>query len=117
MASNRYKLKRFIPKVNFRKGDKVYVIAGAYKDMSKVREILQVFPSKNRAIVEDVNMAKKHMKPTNENPGGIVEIPATIHLSNLMMVDPKTGEPTRVGRRIVDGKSERYSKKSGETIK
>ena len=107
--------KRFAPKVHIKKGDKVVVIAGAYKDRTRVREVLEVIPSKNRAIVEDVNIVKKHTKPTQESAGGIQEVPAPIHLSNLMLVDPKTGEPTRVGRkRDNDGKLVRYSKKSGE---
>lgn len=110
--------KRFAPKLRIKKGDKVVVIAGAYKDRSKVREVLEVFPEKNRAIVEDVRMVKKHMKPTQDNPGGIRDMPAPIHLSNLMLVDPKSGEPTRVGvKRDEEGKMIRYSKKSGEIIK
>lgn len=107
--------KRFAPKVHIKKGDKVVVIAGAYKDRTRVREVLEVIPSKNRAIVEDVNIVKKHTKPTQESAGGIQEVPAPIHLSNLMLVDPKTGAPTRIGRkRDNDGKLVRYSKKSGE---
>lgn len=109
--------KRFNPKLKIKKGDKVVVIAGAYKDLDKVHEVLEVFPEKNRAIVDEVNMVKKHTKPSQDNPGGINEVPAPIHLSNLMLVDPKTGEPTRVGRKEVDGKIVRYSKKSGEIIK
>ena len=108
--------KRFAPKVKIKKGDRVVVIAGAYKDRSKVREVLEVIPSKNRAVVEDVNVAKKHMKPTQDNPGGIVDLATSIHISNLMLVDPQSNEPTRVGRKEVDGKLVRYSKKSGETI-
>ena len=106
---------RFAPKLNIKKGDNVVVIAGA--DKGKRGEVLKMLPLKNRAIVEGVNVAKKHMKPTQDNPGGINEIALSIHLSNLMLVDPKTGEPTRVGRKNIDGKSQRYSKKSGEIIK
>ncbi len=110
--------KRFTPKLKIQKGDKVVVIAGAYRDKDRAREVLEVFPEKNRAIVEDVNIVKRHTKPTQDNPGGIIEKPAPINISNLMLVDPKTGEPTRVGRRVnSEGKLERYSKKSGETIK
>ena len=107
--------KVFTGKLKVKKGDKVKVIAGAYKGTEG--QILEVFPSKNRAIVDGVNIRKKHTKPMNNNPGGIVEINAPIHISNLMLVDPKSGEPTRVGRKLVDGKLERYSKKSGEIIK
>ena len=98
-----------------RKGDLVMVVAGA--DKGKQGNVVEVFHDKNRVIVEDVNIVKKHRKPTQSTPGGIVEIPAPIHVSNVMLIDPKSGEPTRVGRRIEDGKSVRYSKKSGEIIK
>lgn len=109
--------KRFTPKLKVKKGDKVVVIAGAYKDRSKVVEVLEILPDTNRAIVEEVNIRKKHQKPTQDNPGGIIDLAAPIHLSNLMVVDPKTGEPTRVGRKADDnGKLKRYSKKSGEII-
>ena len=110
--------KRFAPKLHIKKGDKVVVIAGAYKDRTKAREVLEVFPEKRRAIVDEVNMVKKHTKPTQDNPGGIQEVPAPIHISNLMVVDPKTGEPTRIGRKEdQEGNLVRYSKKSGEIIK
>ncbi|GJM32747.1 MAG: 50S ribosomal protein L24 [Saprospiraceae bacterium] len=117
MAKKANNQKRFSPKLKIKKGDKVVVTAGAFTDRTKVREVLEVFPDKNRAIVDEVNIVKKHTKPSQDNPGGINEVPAPIHLSNLMLVDPKTGEPTRVGRKLVDGKIERYSKKSGEIIK
>jgi len=107
--------KRFAPKLKIKKGDKVAVIAGAYKGAEG--EVLEVIPAKNRAVVEAVNMVKKHSKPTGENPGGINEIALPIDISNLAFVDPKSGDTTRVGYRIEDGKSVRYSKKSGETIK
>jgi large subunit ribosomal protein L24 len=102
-------------KLHIKKGDKVVVIAGASKGASG--SVLQVFPEKNRAIVEGVNIRKKHTKPTNDNPGGINEIAAPIHVSNLMLVDPKSGVGTRVGRREEGDKIVRYSKKTGETIK
>ena len=105
---------RFSPKLHIKKGDRVLVIAGSYKGTQG--EVLEVFPEKNRAVVDNVNMVKKHTKAANNNPGGINEVPAPIHLSNLMVVDPKTGKPTRVGRKVVDGKNVRYSKKSGEII-
>ncbi|MEK7257543.1 MAG: 50S ribosomal protein L24 [Bacteroidota bacterium] len=99
--------------MHVKKGDRVMVTAGNYK--GETGEVLEVFPEKNRAIVDNVNMRKKHRKPTQKDPkGGITEIAAPIHLSNLMLLDPKTGEPTRIGRKIVDGKSVRYAKKSGE---
>jgi large subunit ribosomal protein L24 len=116
MANNKANQKRFAPKFHIKKGDKVMVISGASKG-NTAREVMEVFPKKYRAIVDGVNMAKKHMKPTQDNPGGIQEIPMPIHLSNLMLVDPKTGDATRIGRKEVDGKLVRYSKKSGEIIK
>lgn len=110
------KKNRFEPKPKFKKGDKVVVIAGAYRNREKVRDVLEVLPERNRVIVEDVNIVKKHVKPTNDSAGGIQEKAAAIHMSNIMLVDPKTGEPTRVGRKIVDGKVVRFAKKSGEII-
>lgn len=103
---------RFAPKFHIKKGDKVRVISGNHK--GETGEVLEMFPDKSRAIVDNVNMVKKHRKPTQNNPGGIVDIAASIHISNLMLIDPKTGEPTRIGRKEVDGKSVRYAKKSGE---
>ncbi len=108
-------MKRFAPKLHIKKGDKVKVISGSAK--GSVGEVKEIFQTKQRAIVEGVNMVKKHTKPVNDNPGGIVEMEAAIHISNLMLIDPKSGEPTKIGRKVVDGKSVRYSKKSGEIIK
>jgi large subunit ribosomal protein L24 len=107
--------KRFAPKLHIRKGDTVVVLAG--DDKGKKGEVLQVFPAANRAIVEGVNIVKKHIKATQEQEGGIQEMPASIHLSNLAVADPKTGEATRIGRRIENGKSVRYSKKTNNIIK
>jgi large subunit ribosomal protein L24 len=111
MANNKSKNQ----KLHIKKGDKVIVIAGANR--GKTGDVLQMFPLKNRAIVEGVNIVKKHTKPSNDNPGGINEVAAPVHISNLMLVDPKSGKPTRIGRKEVDGKLVRYSKKSGEIIK
>ena len=102
-------------KIHIKKGDRVLVIAG--KDKGKEGEVKQVIPKKYRAIVDGVNQARKHMKPDHDNPGGIHDIEMPIHISNLMLIDPKTGNATRVGRRVEDGKIVRYAKKSGETIK
>ena len=109
------KSKRFQPKLHVKKGDKVIVTSGDYKGTTG--EVKEVIVEKNRVIIEGVNMVKKHTKPTNDNPGGIIEMEAPIHASNVMLVDPKSGEATRIGRKVVDGKRVRYSKKSGETIK
>lgn len=107
--------KRFEPKLKLKKGDKVIVVAGA--DKGKEGSVLEVIAAKNRIVIEGVNVRKRHTKPTNDNPGGINEITAAIHISNVMLVDPKSGEATRVGRKEVDGKLVRYSKKSGEIIR
>ena len=103
------------PKPFLRKGDTVMVVSGS--DKGKKGNVVEVILDKQRVIVEDVNIVKKHRKPTQSTPGGIVEIPAPIHVSNVMLIDPKSGEPTRIGRKLVDGKSVRFSKKSGEIIK
>lgn len=102
-------------KLHIKKGDKVMVISGSYKGTTG--EVKEVFPKNYRAIVEGVNVVKKHTKPTNDNPGGINEIESSIHISNLLLIDPKSGEPTRIGRKKDGDKLVRYSKKSGEIIK
>lgn len=104
-------------KLHIKKGDTVMVIAGNYEGQKG--RVLEIIRKTDRAIVEGVNMIKKHTKPNTEHPqGGIVEKEAPIHISNLMLVDPKTGKPTRIGRKLDEnGKLVRYSKKSGEEIK
>lgn len=104
-------------KLHIKKGDTVYVNAGESK--GKQGRVLEVLRKKDRAIVEGVNMISKHQKPNTENPqGGIVKKEAGVHISNLMLVDAKTGKPTRIGRKKnSEGKLVRYSKKSGEEIK
>jgi len=107
-------------KSKIRKGDLVQVIAGNSKGTKG--KVLQILTDKNRAVVEGANIVKKHTKPSAANPnGGIIEKEGSIHLSNLALIDPKTGKPTRVGRKAVevDGKKKivRIAKKSGEEIK
>ncbi len=99
-----------------RKGDKVVVVAG--KDRSKTGTVLVVYPKENKVLVEGVNLIKRHTKPNAANPeGGILEREAPLHVSNVQLVDPKTGAPTRVGyKTLEDGKKVRYAKKSGEVI-
>ncbi|AUJ29017.1 MAG: 50S ribosomal protein L24 [Liquorilactobacillus hordei] len=98
-----------------KKNDKVKVIAG--KDKGKEGVIEKVFPNKDRVIVKGVNVIKKHQKPSNANPnGGIIEVEAPIHVSNVMLLDPSNNETTRVGVKVVDGKKVRVSKKTGETL-
>lgn len=103
-------------KFHIKKGDTVKVLSGNSK--GKTGAVLEVFPSKYRAIVEGLNMVTKHQKPSAENPeGGIQKVEASIHLSNLMLIDPANGEATRVGRKLdANGKLQRYSKKTGEVI-
>lgn len=101
--------------MNLVKGDKVIVIAG--RDKGKTGTIQKVFPKLDRVVVENVNVRKKHKKPTQANPeGSIVEVYAPIHASNVMLVDPKTKKPTRVGHKEVKGKKVRVAKKSGTTL-
>lgn len=101
--------------MHVKKGDKVKVLSG--KDRGKEGVILEAFPKNDRVLVEGVNMVKKHAKPSQENPqGGILDIEGAIHVSNVMLIDPKSGEPTRVGYEDRDGKKVRIAKKSGEAI-
>ena len=104
-------------KLHIKKGDKVLVISGNAK--GKEGKVLEVIRSKNKAIVEGLNLITKHNKPSAQNPnGGIDKTEAPIHISNLMLVDPSSGKPTRVGRKVNDeGKLQRYSKKTGQLIK
>ena len=104
-------------KLHIKKGDMVLVIAGDNK--GKQGKVLKVEVSKERAIVEGVNICKKATKPNAQNPqGGIIEKEAPIHVSNLAVLDPKTGKPTKIGRKAnAQGKLVRYAKKSGEEIK
>ncbi len=104
-------------KLHIKKGDTVYVNTG--EDKGKTGRVLQVLVTKDRAIVEGINMISKHSKPNAQNPqGGIEKKEASIHISNLNLVDPKTGKPTRIGRKKDStGKLVRYAKTSGEEIK
>lgn len=103
------------PKI--KKGDTVVVIAG--RDKGKQGKVLRVYPQDGRALVENINKIKKHTKPNPQQQiqGGIVERDAPIHLSNLMLIDPDSGKPTRIGRqRMEDGKPARVAKISGSVI-
>jgi large subunit ribosomal protein L24 len=98
-----------------RKGDRVQVLTG--KDRGKRGEVLSVSPAENRAVVQGVNIVKKHSKPQGLNqPGGIQEKEAPIHLSNLALLDPKSDKPTRIGFRMEGERKVRYAKASGEVI-
>ncbi len=104
-------------KLHIKKGDMVQIIAGDSKGQQG--KVLKVEVSKQRAIVEGVNLIKKATKPNAQNPqGGIIEQEAPIHISNIQVLDPKSGKPTKVGRKLdAKGKLVRYAKKSGEEIK
>jgi large subunit ribosomal protein L24 len=99
-----------------RKGDRVVVISGA--DKGKRGEVLRVLPKEERAVVQGVAIAKRHQKPRSMNqPGGIIEREAAVHLSNLMLIDPKSDKPTRVGFRVLeDGRKVRVAKATGAVI-
>jgi large subunit ribosomal protein L24 len=100
--------------MHVKKGDKVRVISG--KDKGKTGTILAAYPKESRVLVEGVNIVKKHSKPSQANPqGGIISFEAPIHVSNVMPIDPKSGNPTRVGYTTVDGKKVRVAK-SGEVL-
>ena len=105
------------PKLHIRKGDTVKVLAG--DDKGKQGKVLEVNREKRRALVEGVNMMTKHTKPSAGKPeGGITKVESFIHISNLMLIDPASGNPTRIGRKLNDkGKLQRFSKKTGEIIK
>lgn len=106
--------------IKLKKNDRVKVISGNHK--GKEGKILKIFPDKNRAIVEGVNIIKRHTRPNQKNPqGSITQKEAPVHISNLMLIDPKANEPSRIGTQIIEdseGKKKRmrYGKKSGEII-
>jgi large subunit ribosomal protein L24 len=98
-----------------KKGDKVMVLAG--KDKGKIGEVMKILSKDNRAFVQGVNVAKRHTRPSQSNPGGIVDKELSVHLSNLAHVDPKENKPTRIGFRMLeDGRKVRFAKVSGEVI-
>ena len=102
-------------KLRIKKGDKVTVITG--RDKGKTGEVLRVMPKDDRLVVQGVNLVKRHQRPTPNSPGGIVEKEATIHVSNVAHVDPRSSQPTRTGFKIVEGgRKVRVAKRSGEVI-
>lgn len=98
-----------------KKNDSVMIIAG--KERGKIGKVIRVQPQQGRAVVERLNMVKRHVKPRGpQDSGGILEKEASIHLSNLMLVDPQDGRPTRVGFRVVDGRKMRVSRRTGNVL-
>ena len=103
------------PKIRLKKGDKVVVLAG--KDKGQRGEILKMLRPQNKAIVQGINIVKRHTAPSQAGPGGIVSKELPVHLSNLAIEDPKDGKPTRIGiRTLKDGTRERFARRSGEAI-
>jgi large subunit ribosomal protein L24 len=104
-----------MPKLKIKKGDNVVVISG--RDKGKQGEVLRVFPTERRLIVQNVHIARRHTKQRLGEPGGIVEKELTIHISNVAHIDPQTGKPTRVGYMNLDnGRKVRVARRSGEVI-
>lgn len=102
-------------KLGIKKGDQVIVLAG--RDKGKKGEVIRAMPKEWRVIVQGVNVVKRHTRPSANSQGGILEKEAPVHVSNVAIVDPKTGGPTRVGFKVLeDGRKVRFAKKSGEVI-
>ena len=102
-------------KLKIKKGDNVVVICG--RDKGRTGEVLRVFPTERRVVVQGVNVARRHTKPRMGEPGGIIEKELALHISNVAHVDPGSGKPTRIGYRILnDGRKVRVARRSGEVI-
>ena len=102
-------------KLKIKKGDRVIVTAG--RDKGKIGDVLKIHTKENRAVVQGINMIKRHQRPTQASGGGIVEKEATIHISNLSHIDPKDDKPTRVGYKFLEGgRKVRFARRSGEII-
>lgn len=116
MPKPKKKLESYNNKLHVKKDDTVIVITG--KDKGKKGRVIASYPRENRVLVEGVNMVKKHAKPSQQNPqGGIINQEAPIHVSNVMLVDPKSGQATRIGYKVLDnGDKVRVAKKSGAVI-
>ncbi len=98
----------------FKKDQSVVIITG--KDKGKEGKIIKVLPDEQKVIIENLNLVKRAIKPSKENKGGLVELPAKIHWSNIMIIDPKDNKPVRIGYKDVKNKKERFSKRSQEIV-
>ncbi len=103
-----------MPKLKIKKGDQVVVLSG--DDKGKTGEVVKAMPAEGKVVVQGVNLVKRHQKPSQTNPGGIVTKEAPLHVSNVALVDAKSGKATKVGYKEVNGKKVRVARKSGEVI-
>lgn len=103
-----------MPKMKIKKGDQVVILSG--DDKGKNGEVLKAMPTESKVVVQGVNLVKRHTKPSQTTPGGIVTKEAPIHISNVALVDAKSGKATKVGYKEIDGKKVRVARKSGEVI-
>ena len=103
-----------MPKMKIKKGDQVIVLSG--EDKGKTGEVVKSMPKESKVVVQGINLVKRHTKPSQTTPGGIVTKEAPINVSNVAIVDPKTGKATKIGYKEVDGKKVRVARKSGEVI-
>lgn len=103
-----------MPKLKIKKGDQVIVLSG--EDKGKIGEVLRAMPKDNKVVVQGINLVKRHQKPSQTNPGGIITKEAAINVSNVSLIDPKTSKATKVGYKEVNGKKVRFARKSGEVI-
>ncbi|MDR1694818.1 MAG: 50S ribosomal protein L24 [Lactobacillaceae bacterium] len=103
-----------MPKLKIKKGDQVIVLSG--EDKGKTGEVVRAMPKDNKVVVQGINLVKRHQKPSQTNPGGIITKEAPIHVSNVSLIDPKSGKATKVGYKEVKGSKVRFARKSGEVI-
>ncbi len=100
--------------MKIKKGDQVIVITG--RDKGKTGEVIKAMPKENKVVVQGINMVKRHTRPTQESAGGIISKESPIHVSNVALIDPKSGKATRVGFKVENGQKVRVAKRSGEVI-
>lgn len=100
--------------MRIKKGDQVIVITG--RDKGKTGEVVKAMPKENKVVVQGINMVKRHTRPTQESAGGIISKESPIHVSNVALIDPKSGKATRVGFKVENGQKVRVAKRSGEVI-